>query len=229
MGMMQRIDLWVLERTLEFLEQHHEQLKSTRLACLNVSGASLNDERYVASAAAILRNFPRVARQICFEITETIALRDLTNTRMWIERQRNQGAKVALDDFGAGYSSFHYLRELPADALKIDGVFVRDMARHAANASIVQVIVDLARNLGMVTVAEWVEDPRTLEMLAEVGADYAQGFAIAAALSPKALLTAGSTADLIGNPQTLRVLETLSQTRKYYADLRANGGQSSLH
>jgi diguanylate cyclase (GGDEF)-like protein len=229
MGMMQRIDLWVLERTLEFLEQHHEQLKSTRLACLNVSGASLNDERYVASAAAILRNFPRVARQICFEITETIALRDLSNTRMWIERQRNQGAKVALDDFGAGYSSFHYLRELPADALKIDGVFVRDMARHAANASIVQVIVDLARNLGMVAVAEWVEEPRTLEMLAEVGADYAQGFAIAPALSPKALLTAGSTADLIGNPQTLRVLETLSQTRKYYADLRANGGQSSLH
>ncbi len=205
-GYMQRVDLWVLESTLKFLEAHPLELSSTRLACVNLSGASLNDESFVANVGACLRNYPAVAKKVCFEITEAVALHDLANTRRWIEQQRNEGAKVALDDFGAGYSSFAYLRELPADALKIDGAFVRSMATHASNQSIVQVMIDLAHNLGMATVAECVEDLTTMSMLWELGADYLQGFVLAKPMSGDDLLRGLSSWDLITDPRARKLI-----------------------
>jgi diguanylate cyclase (GGDEF)-like protein len=205
-GYMQRVDLWVLESTLQFLEAHPVELNSTGLACVNLSGASLNDESFVANVGACLRNYPTVAKKVCFEITEAVALHDLANTRRWIEQQRHEGAKVALDDFGAGYSSFAYLRELPADALKIDGAFVRSMARHASNQSIVQVMIDLAHNLGMATVAECVEDLTTMTMLWELGADYLQGFVLAKPMSGDELLQGLSSWDLITDPRARKLI-----------------------
>jgi diguanylate cyclase (GGDEF)-like protein len=200
-GYMQRVDLWVIETTLKFLESHPVELGKTGLACINLSGASLNDESFVANVNSCLRNYPTVAKRVCFEITEAVALHDLANTRNWIDQQRQEGVKVALDDFGAGYSSFAYLRELPADALKIDGAFVRSMSRHASNQSIVQVMIDLAHNLGMATVAECVEDLETVSMLYELGADYLQGFALAKPMSGDELLRGNSSWDLIVDPR----------------------------
>lgn len=211
-GVMQSVDLWVLESTLKFLDQHRNELQQCGLACVNLSGLSLNDEAFVANAAAVLRNYPQAAERLCFEITEAVALHDLTNTRRWIERQRSQGAKVALDDFGAGYSSFAYLRELPADALKIDGAFVRSMAGHAANQSIVKVMIDLAHNLGMSTVAECVEDLHTVRMLHELGADYVQGFVIARPMDAAALLRARSSGDLVEDPRARKLITDLGFT-----------------
>jgi len=116
---------------------------------MNLSGASLNDEKFVADAFAILAQHKRAATRLCVEITETVALHDLGNTTRFIDRLRAYGAKIALDDFGAGYTSFSYLKELHADAVKIDGSLVRGVNVHPANLAIVEGIVELARNLGM--------------------------------------------------------------------------------
>lgn len=193
------IDRWVMSNTLEWLDTHADKLDKTRFACMNLSGGSLNDERFIADAFAMLGEHRRAAHMLCVEITESVALHDLDNTRRFIDKVRSFGAKIALDDFGAGYTSFSYLKELRADTLKIDGNFVVGINGHPANVSIVEAIVQLARNLGMKSVAEWAEDQATVETLVEVGVDYIQGFAIARPQMPEAILAARSSAGFIGN------------------------------
>jgi len=194
------IDRWVLGTTLAWLERHRESLGATRFACMNLSGASLNDERFVREAFALLAAQPRAADRLCIEITESVALHDLANTRRFIDRVRASGAKVALDDFGAGYTSFSYLKELPADALKIDGSFVRGVQAHPANLAIVEAIAELSRNLGMQSIAEWAEECATVEALRDAGIDYAQGYVIARPQAPERILAAGSAAAFIEDP-----------------------------
>jgi EAL domain-containing protein (putative c-di-GMP-specific phosphodiesterase class I) len=198
------IDRWVLAHTLEWLEREHAALPRTRFACMNLSGGSLNDERFVREAFAVLAAHPRAARLLCVEITEGVALHDLVNTRRFIDRLRSLGARVALDDFGAGYTSFSYLKELPADALKIDGHFVRGLHAHPANLAIIEAIAELARNLGMQTIAEWAEDVETIEALHAAGIDYVQGYAIARPLAPERILGAESAAAFIEDPEVAR-------------------------
>jgi EAL domain-containing protein (putative c-di-GMP-specific phosphodiesterase class I) len=176
---------------------------------MNLSGASLNDERFVHDAYALLAQYVHAAGRLCIEITESVALHDLENTRRFIDRVRGYGAKIALDDFGAGYTSFSYLKELPADALKIDGNFIVGVNRHPANLAIVEAIVNLARNLGMKTIAEWVEDSQTLEALAEAGVDYVQGYAIARPQPPARLLAAHSAASFISDERLIQFLRGL--------------------
>jgi len=202
------IDRWVLSRTLEWLERHRQMLRNTRFACMNLSGASLNDERFVHDAYAMLARSGRAAERLCIEITEGVALHDMENTRRFIERVRGYGAKVALDDFGAGYTSFSYLKELPADAVKIDGSFISGVNAHPANLAIVGTIVELARNLGMQSVAEWVEDRATIEALAQVGVDYVQGWAISRPVEPARILTLASSADFIVDPEVASFVRT---------------------
>jgi len=191
------IDRWVLSNALEWLDTHGRKLKNTRFMCLNLSGGSLNDERFIQDAFAIMANFGRTVERLCVEITEGIALRDLENTRRFIDRVKALGAKVALDDFGAGYTSFNYLKEFPADVLKIDGSFVRDVNRHPSNLTIVETIAELALNLGMKTIAEWAEDLAAVEVLSTVGVDYVQGYAIARPQYPDKILGAESSASFI--------------------------------
>ena len=191
------IDRWVLSNTLKWLETHGRGLKKTRFVCLNLSGASLNDERFIQDAFSIMANFGRTVERLCFEITESVALHDLENTRRFIDRVKALGARVALDDFGAGYTSFNYLKELPADVLKIDGAFVRDVNRHPSNLTIVETIAELASNLGMKTIAEWAEDLAAVETLSTVGVDYVQGYAIARPQHPDKILDAESSASFI--------------------------------
>lgn len=191
------IDRWVLSNALEWLDTHGMELKKTRFVCLNLSGASLNDERFIQDAFSIMANFGRTVERLCVEITESVALHDLENTRRFIDRVKALGAKVALDDFGAGYTSFNYLKELPADVLKIDGAFVRDVNRHPSNLTIVETIAELASNLGMKTIAEWAEDLAAIEVLSTVGVDYVQGYAIARPQHPDRILAAESSASFI--------------------------------
>jgi EAL domain-containing protein (putative c-di-GMP-specific phosphodiesterase class I) len=122
---------------------------------------------------------------------------------------RGFGAKVALDDFGAGYTSFSYLKELPADVLKIDGNFIVNINAHPANVAIVEAIVSLAVNLGMKTIAEWAEDTATVQTLAEIGVDYVQGWAVARSQSPEALLAAESSAGFIRDEELLELVRAL--------------------
>ena len=218
-GRMSAIDRWVLSSTLEWLNEHRERLDHTRFVCINLSGASLNDEEFMQEVFSLLRQNSHVTPYLTIEITESIALHDLKNTRRFIDKVRSLGARVALDDFGAGYTSFSYLKELPADLLKIDGSFIVNMNQHPANVSIVEAIVNLARNLGMKTIAEWAEDTATVQTLAEIGVDYVQGFAIARPMPPEQILSATSAATFIREEDLLRLVESLERQNHPLAQL----------
>jgi EAL domain-containing protein (putative c-di-GMP-specific phosphodiesterase class I) len=183
------------------IDRKRLRLARTFFVSVNVSGASLNDERFVAEVGKLFHSYQHVVPLLCLEITEGVALHDLNNTRRLVDSVQRLGARVALDDFGAGYASFPYLRDLPADALKIDGGFVRNMYEVSANGAIVEAIVGLARNFGMQSIAEWVEDAPTLELLQTMGVDYVQGFSIARPQAPEVILAATSAADFIEDPK----------------------------
>jgi diguanylate cyclase (GGDEF)-like protein len=203
------IDRWVLSTTLAWIEDHVDSLTNTRFVCMNLSGASLNDERFVQDTLQILGRYAHVTSRLCMEITESVALHDLDNTRRFIDQVRTFGVKLALDDFGAGYTSFSYLKELPADVLKIDGSFIVNINEHPANVAIVEAIVNLAANLGMKTIAEWAEDAETIRTLAEIGVDYVQGYAIARSQPPEKMLTARSSASFIKSDDVLQLVRML--------------------
>jgi diguanylate cyclase (GGDEF)-like protein/PAS domain S-box-containing protein len=205
------IDRWVMTTTLAWMTANYAQLGRTQFVCMNLSGASLNDERFAEDTFAILEQNLHVARRLCLEITESVALQDLENTRGFIDRVRSYGVKVALDDFGAGYTSFSYLKELPADVLKIDGNFIVNINAHPANVAIVEAIVSLAVNLGMKTIAEWAEDCLTVQTLAEIGVDYVQGYAVARPGAPSLMLGVESSTSFIRDPQVLAFVETLGK------------------
>jgi diguanylate cyclase (GGDEF)-like protein len=203
-GNIAAIDRWVMTTVLEWLTQHQSQLPLTRFVCVNLSGASLNDEKFIQDIFVILGKHLQVVPMLCIEITESVALHDLEHTSRIIQRLQALGAKIALDDFGAGYTSFTYLKSLSADALKIDGAFIQSMNAHPANEAIVEAIVELARNLGMKSIAEWVEDCAMIEALAKLGVDYVQGYVVARPQSPQAILAAESAASFITDPGLLR-------------------------
>lgn len=204
-GRMGTIDLWVLTTTLDWINAHRNQLVRTHFACINLSGASLNDEHFLTEVYELLETNRHIVHMVCLEITESVALHDIDNTRRFVNKVRRIGARVALDDFGAGYTSFAYLKEITADILKIDGSFVLDMNKHPANLAIVETIVSLAKNLGMKVIAEWVEDHATLQTLTEIGVDYAQGFVISKSLAPQAMLSAHSAFDFLTPPQPVNL------------------------
>ncbi|MDD3610724.1 MAG: EAL domain-containing protein [Halothiobacillaceae bacterium] len=168
-----------------------------------MSGVSLNDDKFIDNLFHLLGRHSQLTRRLCIEITEGVALQNLERTRQLISRLRKMGARIALDDFGAGYTSFSYLKQLGADALKIDGTLVRDMLASETNIAIVRTIVELAQNLGMTSIAEWVEDAQTLEALREMGVDFVQGYVVSAALTPMEILDAEALSDLVSNPETL--------------------------
>ncbi len=197
------IDKWVFSATLEWLSKHDDRLRKTRFITVNISGVSLNNDKFISNLFQLLGRYPQLSRRLCVEITEGVALQNLERTQRLIARLQGMGVRIALDDFGAGYTSFSYLKQLGADAIKIDGTLVRDMLASDTNLVIVRTIVELAHNLGMISIAEWVEDVPTLEALREMGVDYVQGYAISAALTPMEILDAESISDLVTNAETL--------------------------
>ncbi|MDO8448320.1 MAG: EAL domain-containing protein [Rhodoferax sp.] len=201
-GRMGVIDRWVLATTLAWLDKNQLQMQHTKFVCMNLSGASLNDEKFLQDVYATFEQNLHIVGKLCLEITESVALHDVENTRRFVDKVRGYGAKVALDDFGAGYTSFSYLKEFTADLLKIDGSFIVNMNKHPANIAIVEAIVSLAKNLGMKVIAEWAEDNATVQTLTEIGVDYVQGFVVARPQHPDKLLTAESSASFIQD-QTL--------------------------
>jgi diguanylate cyclase (GGDEF)-like protein len=196
-GRMGEIDLWVVSSTLAWLNQHIGRLGRTHFACVNLSGSSLNDEQFLTEVYELLEDNRHIVHLVCLEITESVALQDIDNTRKFVNKARRIGARVALDDFGAGYTSFAYLKEISADMLKIDGSFILNMTKHPANLAIVETIVSLAKNLGMQVIAEWVEDHGTLQTLTEIGVDYAQGFVISKSVMPDQILSVASAFEFL--------------------------------
>jgi diguanylate cyclase (GGDEF)-like protein len=206
-GLMSQIDRWVLRSTLEWLDTHPEHRERLAFATINLSGASLNDKRFVDDAFALMADHPLSVAKLCFEITESVALHDMGSTRRFADRVRMHGSKLALDDFGAGYTSFNYLKEIPADFIKIDGSFVKDINRDPANFSITRTIVELTHELGMRSIAEWAETPDTIASLIDLDVDFGQGFGLVRPIAPELVTSALSGGALIQDPQVLRLLE----------------------
>ena len=143
---------------------------------INLSGQSLCDPQFLAFVTQEFENASVVPDQICFEITETAAIANLSSAVVVLQSLRDMGCRIALDDFGSGLSSFGYLKHLPVDVLKIDGSFVKDIASDQVSLSMVEAINRIGHVMGLVTVAEFVESAEILTKLREIGVDYAQGY-----------------------------------------------------
>jgi diguanylate cyclase (GGDEF)-like protein len=144
-------------------------------ASLNVSPDSLVDPDWWSALGAQLRANPGVAQRMTLEVTETTAIQNIDETAGFVSRAKDLGCRIAIDDFGAGYTSFRNLRRLGVDMIKIDGAFVQNLPRSQDDRAFVRTLVDLGRSLGLTTVAEWVQDEAGAEVLAEWGCDYLQG------------------------------------------------------
>jgi diguanylate cyclase (GGDEF)-like protein len=142
---------------------------------LNISPDTTMDPDWWASIESLMRAHPGVAERLIVEITETVAIQDIDDLRGFVTRLKNFGSRIAIDDFGAGYTSFRNLRKLDVDIVKIDGAFVQNIARSADDRAFVQTLIDLARRLQIKTVAEWVQDEESADLLRDWGCDYIQG------------------------------------------------------
>jgi diguanylate cyclase (GGDEF)-like protein len=152
---------------------------------LNVSPESINDGSWWSALAASLTSHPGIASRLTIEITESAAIRDVEEARRFVTRLKDLGCRIAIDDFGAGYTSFRNIRKLGVDVIKIDGSFVTPLSTSSDDQAFVRTLIALARQLGLKTVAEWVPDETAAAMLVEWGCDYLQGELIGlASLTP---------------------------------------------
>lgn len=177
-GLMPLIDRWVVETALGNLDRIHPHGRRLATCAINLSGASLEDDGLIARIEHLIALYGIEARRLVFEITETVAVRNFIASSALIARLRALGCRVALDDFGAGMSSFGYLKNLELDMLKIDGSFVQNLATDRMSQSIVKAVTEIGHQQGMVVVAEWVSSPEMLDILVPMNVDYAQGFAM---------------------------------------------------
>jgi EAL domain-containing protein (putative c-di-GMP-specific phosphodiesterase class I) len=170
LGLIRLVDHRVLELVVaELAASPNVQLS------LNISPDTTMDPDWSSSIESLMRAHPGVAERLIVEITETVAIQDIDDIRGFITRLKNFGSRIAIDDFGAGYTSFRNLRKLGVDIVKIDGAFVQNIARSADDRAFVQTLIDLARRLQIKTVAEWVQDDESATMLRDWGCDYIQG------------------------------------------------------
>ncbi len=175
-GIADLVDRWVIENTFASLKAHSEHLSALHRCHINISGNSFDQEGFAAFVEARLTEAPELAPKICFEITETAAVRNLAEVRQFMTRMESLGCRFALDDFGSGLSSFGYLKQLPVDCLKIDGAFVRNIADNKTDRAMVKAINDIAHTLEKETVAEFAENQASVDILKSLGVDYAQGY-----------------------------------------------------
>lgn len=178
-NLVNKVDRWVIRAALNWLARNPIQLKNLKCCAINLSGMSLNDEKLFDFIQLQLKKTKVPSEKICFEITETAAITNLSKATGLIDQLRKLGCKSALDDFGSGMSSFAYLKNFPIDYLKIDGVFVKDIISDPIDNAMVKSINDIGHVLGLKTIAEYVEDEEILERLKEIGVDEAQGYHIA--------------------------------------------------
>ena len=177
-NLMPAVDRWVIKHTFLALEAGADALSSLDVCAINLSGQSLSDPGLLDYITDLLKsaNFP--ASRLCFEITETAVVENFDSARAFIAALNEQGCRFALDDFGSGMSSYSYLKNLPVDYIKIDGSFVRGILEDPIDRAVVESINQIAHDLDMKTIAEFVESEEILAALTEVGIDYAQGAVI---------------------------------------------------
>lgn len=170
LGLIRLVD----HRVLELVVAELAAAPNVQLS-LNISPDTTMDPDWWTSIESMMRANPGVAERLIVEITETVAIQDLDDVRGFVTRLKNLGSRIAIDDFGAGYTSFRNLRKLGVDIVKIDGAFVQNIARSADDRAFVQTLIDLNHRLGIRTVAEWVQDAESALILQDWGCDYIQG------------------------------------------------------
>ncbi|MFT6154574.1 MAG: diguanylate cyclase (GGDEF)-like protein/PAS domain S-box-containing protein [Bermanella sp.] len=175
-GLAHLLDRWVIEHVCEHFNAYPEHLDKIEACHINLSGTSFGHNDFTEYTLNTLKKCGIPAHKICFEITETAAISNLTDAHNFMSTLRHAGSTFALDDFGSGLSSFAYLKQLPVEYLKIDGAFVKNMANDSADQAMVRAITDIGQSLGKVMVAEFVEDQKALGVLKEIGVQYAQGY-----------------------------------------------------
>jgi diguanylate cyclase (GGDEF)-like protein/PAS domain S-box-containing protein len=175
-NVMSVIDRWVVQRAIERLKAR--DLATLPLLAVNLSGTSLNEQSFIDFVLQQVGD-ATLAQALCFEITETAAVTNLSNATFVMRELKARGCKFALDDFGTGLSSFMYLKTLPVDYLKIDGQFISHVADDPVDRSMVEAICKVGKALGIETVAECVESQAVLDELQRIGVDYAQGYFLA--------------------------------------------------
>ena len=171
LGLMRTIDRHALDLAIAELESHPDIILA-----LNISGLTAADRSWLRALIGRLKSRPDVARRLIVEITETAALHDIEDSARFVTAVRNLGCKVAVDDFGAGYTTFKHLKSLTVDVVKIDGSFVRDISNSPENQLFIRNLLGLARSFGLQTVAEFVENEADARYLAQEGVDYLQGY-----------------------------------------------------
>ncbi len=189
LGLIRLVDHRILELVVaELIASPNVQLS------LNISPDTTMDPDWWTSIESLMRAHQGAAERLIVEITETVAIQDIDELRGFVMRLKNLGSRIAIDDFGAGYTSFRNLRKLGVDIVKIDGAFVQNIAHSADDRAFVQTLIDLARRLNIKTVAEWVQDEQSASMLRDWGCDFIQGRLIGLAATERPWRTAGDQA-----------------------------------
>ncbi|MCK4951465.1 MAG: EAL domain-containing protein, partial [Gammaproteobacteria bacterium] len=177
MGLIQQIDLWVVEHALDFLAALPPE-KADIIMSINLSGRAFQDRTLLPLIKQKLEMTWVSASRLTFEITETAAITNFSETRDMVARLRALGCRFALDDFGSGFCSFSYIKNYPVDILKIDGSFIVNMINDETDQLLVKSMIEVSHSLGKKVVAEYVENRQILEKLREFGVDYVQGYYI---------------------------------------------------
>jgi diguanylate cyclase (GGDEF)-like protein len=175
MGVIQEIDLRVVEKLLIYLRASGQANRKLRYF-VNLSRVSISDQQWIRRFHSLLHSSGVHPNQLVFEITETAAMSEIDVTVTFIKRLKEMGCRFALDDFGAGFSSFYYLKRFDVDYLKIDGGFIRDLATDEGSRIFVRALNDVANGLDKQVIAEWVETPEALNLLLGMGTHFGQGY-----------------------------------------------------
>ena len=176
-NLIQGLDRWVAQQAIRLVESH-KRAGNDLILEVNLSGKTLSDQDFATALGREIKRAGIEPGNLIFEVTETAAVADIEQARAFAESLTQMGCRFALDDFGSGFASFYYLKHLPISVLKIDGEFVKDLPRMPNDRLIVKALVEVAEGMGMKTVAEFVEDQATLEILRELNVTYAQGYHI---------------------------------------------------
>jgi two-component system CheB/CheR fusion protein len=187
-GMAPEFDLHVVAKALKILGQHLSELAQLELISINISGQSLGRPEVASQILTLLADTNLPMSKLCFEITETATISNLARAIEFVKALRQVGCHVAIDDFGSGLASFHYLKSLPCDLIKIDGAFVRDIDNSESERAVVAAIDNIAKLYGVRTIAECVENERIDNALKRIGVDYRQGYLFGHNLSIRELL-----------------------------------------
>lgn len=170
------LDLWVLKTVLGWMSQNTAKLEALSGLSVNLSGSSLTLTAHVDAMLNLLADFPHLTRKLILEVTETAAIDNMDKAVSSLRKLRKLGCRIALDDFGSGYSSYGYVRSLPLDYLKIDGTYIRNILNDKTDQALTASMVDVAHALGLKVIAEYVDSEATYSWLKELGVDYVQGY-----------------------------------------------------